>query len=335
MNKKTLTLLSLFCFTAFGLYQGYLSRLEIEDFEKRFQETTFSAKSIEAPIIEKQKAEEIVNVATAPQITEAVQEAPVKAYQPTDKDPLHHLSNSVKEAPAFQELSDFSRDELDVVLKTKQRAALAQTSAQVIVELQKCLTNSSCVEDVDKNSEYYKEGHTRSHQLLERSLHTLIIIQEEDEKLRNTMAFEDKLAILEVDNSEIQRLGIELLGTQELSSDQVQKTLERHHKIDQEAQGALFTQLERYTRLQPKLREMYLEQMKSQFTQDAQAAIEILKVLPFTKLEENEIAQVSRGLCPHQKNIESQEWKTIEYHHSLYQDSQGLSTRLSSLCSAQ
>lgn len=347
MIKKTYQLIlgATLLSVGFGTYQGRLSYLDIQNFEKQFNNTTFDTpQKLTSPIaLENMNDLSIIpddgHVTQAEKIianvTENKVEGPDQAYRPTDKDPLHHLSAELKNSPAFEELTNFSRDELDVVLKSKDRAELARLSAQVIEQLQSCLKDGRCVEDVDPSSAYYREGHTRSHQLLERTMHTLIIIQEEDEGLRNNMSFESKLAVLDIDNAEIQRLGLELLGTHELSPQQVSLILSKDRKIDQEAQGALFTQLERYTRSQPELRQLYLEHLTGQFSKDAAAAIEILKVLPFARLEENEIAQVSRGLCQHQRSGASQNWQAIEFHHSLYQDSQGISTRLSSLCSAQ
>lgn len=347
MKLKPFTFITLILFASFGLLQGHQSFKEIQQFNQRFAQTNFEIAAnknaetkAESAITEGQDQDKQSNLADkqVAQQNDSLKKAETQidvAYQLTDKDPLMHLNDEVKNSKVFEELSNFSRDELELVMKTKDRAELAKMSIQVINQLQACLTDGRCVEEVDLNSEYFRQGHTRAHQLLERSLHTLIILQEEDETLRNAMSFENKLSILDLNNSEIQRLGLELLGTQELDAKQVSSILAKDNRLDQEAQGALFTQVERYTRTEPELREKYLAHLKRQFESDPAAAIEILKVLPFAKLEESEIAQVSRGLCQHKNNGASQNWQAIEMHHSLYQDSQGLSTRLSSLCSAQ
>lgn len=348
MKSKLILLLLVFSSLSIGIgvYNAQENMAEWDQFEKKFQEKTFEMSqktgfirnSLNSPSekrsqeTEKQKLNEQPAQKETP--AEKSKSAELeKAYQPTSQDPLHHISKDIQNSPSFKKLIDFRNDELDLVLDSEDKAELAKVSRQVIQQLGNCLKSKKCLEKRAQEDPNYTLKNTRSYQLLERALHTGIILSEENPQYAESFGKDTAQNVLDIQDSDIQTLGLEILTTNDhLSDDNFNYLLEKAPHLQKESRAVLFSQTERFTRGQEQKRNRYLNELKNELKRDADSAVEILKYLQFVKLSEQELAQVSQGLCQFYSTQKSQKWKDIEYHHGLYQSAKGQQVSLKKIC---
>lgn len=225
---------------------------------------------------------------------------------------------------AVQQLDNLEGDELDLVLESKDKAKLSLSTAQVIRELSACLKNQECSNN---------QKNTDTVELLKRSLNTAIILSEDRPELAQNFDSTTVQAALELDNPDIQTLGIELItSSPELSEERFNELLNKASHLHIESRAVLFSQAEKFTRGNENKRKRYLSELQNELNKDAENAVEILKYLQFVKLSKQELVQVSQGLCQYKSSQRSQSWEAIEYHHRLHQSAKGNDLSLNKIC---
>jgi hypothetical protein len=337
---KSKLILILLIFSAFsiglGVYNAKRNMVKWDQFEKEFQEKTFEMSkktgfirsAISEPVLSPNQESKEKNITE-----ENANKNPQKPYQPTSQDPLNHISKEIQKVKSFQDLIDFQNDELDLVLESKDKAELANVSREVILQLSQCLKNKKCLEDKVSEDPNYEFQNTRSYQLLERALHTAIILSEESPRLSHDFSREMTQSVLDIQNTEIQNLGLELITTTDnLTDESFNYLLKKAPQLQPESRAVLFSQTERFTRGQDQKRSLYLNELKRELNRDAESAVEILKYLQFVKLSEQELVKVSKSLCQFYSSGKSQSLDAIEYHHSLYQSAKGHNISLKKMC---
>lgn len=306
-------------------------------FEKRYQETTLrpdKQAQVEETVATPSPKKELENVAVVEQPIEQpkqqeklVEETP---YQPTKKDPLHKMSQSIKESETFKELINFSVDELELVKKHEENRAefreMGQSVAQTLIQ---CLTDQSCVEDDQQT--YQDLSEMRSHQLLERTLFVGLSLQDIDPSA--PMINQQMIAqVLAIPSPALHYAALEILGGQQLEDQQFKQFLDQARALPVESRGHLFSRLENEANRVPSRRADYVAGLESAVSQDPATALEVMKHLPFINLSAQELTRVSQGLCRHHERQSGGEWEMIQYHHGQYNELKGHNIQLQSLC---
>lgn len=345
MKSKLMALLLVFSalFIAVAFYGAQENMAEWDQFEKDFQQKSFKVSqdtsfhdisSNSKTTKKSKKSKNRPGDKSENKLAKKILKAPKsKAYQPTEQDPLQHIPQEIQELESFQQLVDFRNDELDLVLESENKAELADVARQVIQKIGHCLVNQKCLEKKVQEDPNYDLKNTRSYQLLERALHAGIILSEENPRYADNFDQEMAQKVFEIQDSDIQSLGVEILTVaDDLSHDSFNQLLEKAPQLESESRAVLFSQTERFTRGQDKKRTRYLNELKNELKRDAESAVEILKYLQFVKLSQQELVQVSRGLCQLKSKKDSKSWKNIEYHHGLYQSAKGNQISLDKIC---
>lgn len=303
-------------------WQSFENEFEVATIEKEQPKVAIEKDTHTEPAVDQIKSESLIK-------TEEVQAAE-QAYIPTEKDPLNHLSSKLKESPFFEDVINFQLDELSLVEKNENRAELLSYLQSLSSEILSCLRDKTCQETLGEK--YQNHSETRSHQLMERVLYLAQVFHDEGESVLN---FDQSLDLLELENPQIQVIGIELIAGSMLQEAQFVAVLEKSALLTGQARGHLFSELERFTRDEPQLRESYLNQMATELQRDSDGAIEILKHLQFVTLDQKEFAQIGKELCVHRESKSAEEWQMIQFHIERYSELKGVNLPLHQVCTAK
>lgn len=311
------------------------AKLDWNDFEAKFESTSLPvASSPEGQIAhygdKKNEAAEGLEIDQSLALqNDEDEETP---YEPTTRDPLHFVSQTVTSSPHFQGYTNFTLDELDLIKQSEedleQFAAIGHELVQNLIE---CMSSGKCIEEM---GEVYRDiSEMRSHQLLERVLYIGLALQDSDPSL--SMITQDQiLALLTIDSAPLHYATIELIGHRPMNERDFRTLLEQSGQVAEEARGHLFAQLENHTRNNDNLRNHYMNQLRSELSQSPNAAVEILKHLQFIRLDQQELTLLSQGLCQHRESdiANPHQWEMIQFHHGQYTEMRGISVDLTRVC---
>ncbi len=188
-------------------------------------------------------------------------------------------------------------------------------AANVIVDiLGGCLTDKSCETKPLNKDSFHDPENTPIHFALKRTLMTLKLAVDEDLRFKSLLSEDQLFTALEVNNSDIQLLALELLLEAEEGDMYFAKLLEKAPTLNEKAVGLAFEILQKKSKESDKNREIYISTLFDFFsTSDAYQATLVLKSFSKLYFSDVEFEKFVKLLCRF-KSGDLSSWRTISYH---------------------
>lgn len=213
------------------------------------------------------------------------------------------------------DVKNFSITDEEILEKWQGKESyLAKALFAASKETTECLKKDLCGEKPSDDEPYFDANNTPAHQLLERELSLLIKMREQNLLESALIPTEQIEATLDVKNSAIQTMALELRLAAGIDDDSYQRLLDRTPSLLPQASATSLTLLAKESRLSQGRREELMKTANMLLRSDDQTrAVEMSKRVKYLDADKTELEQLAKSSC----GLLPQNQKTVQYNLSI------------------
>lgn len=213
------------------------------------------------------------------------------------------------------ELQNFTITDQEIFEKWQgKESELAKALFAAAKDTTECLKEDLCGEKPSENEPYFDANNTRSHQLLERELGLLIQLREQNLLESALIPTEQIESTLDIKNSAIQTMALELRLAAGIDDNSYQSLLDRTPSLLPQASATSLALLAKESRLSQGRREELMKTANTLLRSDDQVrAVEMSKRVKYLDADKAELEQLAKSSC----GLLPQNQKTVQYNLSI------------------
>lgn len=216
---------------------------------------------------------------------------------------------------SLDELKNYSISDEEILAKWEgKESELAKALFAASKETTDCLKKDLCGETPSEDGPYFDESNTPAHQLLERELSLLIQLREQNLLESAIIPTEQIEATLDIKNSAIQTMALELRLAAGIDDNSYQSLLDRTPSLLPQASATSLALLAKESRLSQSRRDELMKTANMLLRSDDQVrAVEMSKRVKYLDADKAELEQLAKSSC----GLLPQNQKTVQYNLSI------------------